>query len=194
MRIAFKITHIIIGVLLVLSTAFQLLAMCSGVLLNEYNDLAARIPWLVPIWAVALVLLIAAYVLLVKRGEHFPWQPIIIGGALVGAVLAFVSAITLRDALPDHLIISGETQGLTTWRLLYRHMSSVLTGALIALTATVRWILHHIAVLNTSTDNTAQSTIGLDTFAGDAVPKKQKKLKRSLRRAREKADTNGTNL
>ena len=187
MRVAFKVAHIIIGALLVLSTTFQLLAMCGGVLLNEYNDLAARIPWLVPIWAVALVLLIAAYVLLIKKGERFPWQPIILVGALVGAVLAFVAAITLRDALPDRLIISGETQGLTTWRLLYRHMSSVLTGALIALTAAMRWILHHIAMRDINADNTAQSTIGLDTFAGDAVPQRQRKLKRILRRAREKS-------
>lgn len=189
MRILFRVLNIVTGVLLVLSTAFQLLAMFSGVLFNQYNDLAEQLPWLVPVWCVTLALLIAAYVLVVKRGAKYPWPPILMIGALVGAVAAFVVAITLRDALPDQVIVSGEIQGLTTWRLLYRHMSSVLVGLLVALTAVLHWIVYRVErrKAQAAFDPTA-STIGLDSFGGDnSTYQKPKKLKRSLRRAKEKA-------
>ena len=135
MRIVFKLNHFVIGVLLVISTVFQLLAMLGGVLLNEHNDFAEKMPWLVPVWCVMLALLIAAYVLLLKFGERYPWQPILLAASLVAAFAAFVVALALRDALPDHLNVSGATQGLTTWKLLYRHRSSSLVGVLIAIEA-----------------------------------------------------------
>ena len=190
MRIVLKITHIVGGILLTVSTAFQLLALFGGVLLNQYNDFTAKMPWLVPVWCGMLALLIAAFVLMLKLGNKHPWPPIIFAAALVGAVAAFTVAITLRDALPDHIMVDGETQGLTTWRLLYRHMSSVLVGVLIAIEAGVRWILCHLARKNAAENasETVTSTIGLDSFAGDdSAYTKPKKLKRSLRRAKEKA-------
>lgn len=189
MRIVLKICHIVIGTLLVLSTAFQLLAMFGGVLFNKWNNLATTMPWLVPLWGIMLALLIAAYVLLVKKGDRYPWQPILIAAALVGAIAALVVAITLRDALPEHLDVTGNTQGLTPWRLLYRHMSSVLVGVLIAIEAGVRWILHHRAQRRAQDDaaDPAASTIGLDNFAGDDTYAKPKRLKRSQKRAAAKA-------
>ncbi len=189
MRIVFKIVHIIIGILLVISTAFQLLAMLGGVVFNANNDLAALMPWLVPVWCGMLVLLIAAFVLLLKLGARYPWQPIILIGALAAAVAAFIVAITLRDTLPDHLNVSGETQGLTTWRMLYRHLSSSLVGVLIAVEAGIKWILclRERKKAQAAANDPAASTIGLDSFAGDeSAYTKPKKLKRSLRRAKEK--------
>lgn len=189
-RIVLKICHIVIGALLSISTAFQLLAMFGGVLFNKWNNLATTIPWLVPVWAVMLLLLIAAYVLLVKKGSRYPWQPILLAAALVGAVAALVVAITLRDALPEHLNVTGNTQGLTPWRLMYRHMSSVLVGLLIAVEAGVRWILYCHAQRRAQNDaaDSAASTIGLDNFAGDDTYAKPKKLKRSQKRAAAKAE------
>ncbi len=194
MRIALKITHILVGALLVVSTAFQLLAMLGGVVFNANNNLSTEFPWLVPVWCGMLALLIAAFVLVIKKGEQRPWQPIILVGALIGAIAALAVAFTLRDAFPDSLNVNGETQGLTTWKLLYRHVSSALIGVIIAVEATVQWILSARARRKAEADaaNSDQSTIGLDFFAGDASAAMPKKLKRSLRRAKQKAETSDT--
>lgn len=184
MRIAFKVNHIVTGVLLTISTAFQLLALLGGVLLNENNNFAAELPWLVPVWGGMLALLIAAFVLVVKLGTKHPWPPIILVGALVGAIAAAIVAFTLRDALPYHITVAGEAQGLTTWRLLYRHISSVLVGVLVAAEAGVQWILcrRERRRAEAAAADPAASTIGLDSFGGDdSAYAKPKKLKRSLR-------------
>jgi uncharacterized membrane protein len=137
-----------------------------------------------------LILLIVAYVLVMKLGERHPWPPILLVAALIGAVAAFIVAITLRDALPDHLNVSGETQGLTTWRLLYRHLSSSLVGVLIAVEAGIQWFLCRRArkKAQAAANDPAASTIGLDSFAGDKVT--PNKLKRRLKRAKKKAVDN----
>ncbi len=184
MHTAFKVNHIITGFLLTISTLFQLLALLGGVLLNEHNNFAAKMPWLVPVWGGMLVLLIAVFVLLLKLSERHPWPPIILIGALVGAVAALIVALALRDALPHHINVAGEAQGLTTWRLLYRHISSVLVGVLIAAEAGVKWGLcrRERRLAEAAAADPAESTIGLDTFGGDdSAYAKPKKLKRSLR-------------
>lgn len=193
-----KINHVLAGILLVISTAFQSLALLGGVLLNKNNSFVEDTPWLVPVWGGMLVLLIVAYVLLLKLGERFPWQPILFFAALVGAFAAFVVVTTLRDALPDRLNVTGSTQGLTTWKLLYRHVSSVLVGVLIAVEAVIKWIVdrrEHKKAMDTANDPAA-STIGLDSFAGnDNAYQKPKKLKRSLRKkAKENAEQEAQRL
>ena len=185
MRIVLKLNHVICCILLVISTFFQTLALLGGVLLNEHNNFATKMPWLVPVWAVMLVLLIAVYVLTVKLGDKHPWPPIIFAGALVSAFAALMVVFALRDALPGHLNATGATQGLTTWKLLYRHASSVLVGVLVAIEAAVQWIYCHRArkKAEAAIVDPAASTIGLDGFAGDdgTAYAKPKKLKRSLR-------------
>lgn len=190
MRIVFKVNHLVIGILLTISTAFQLLALLGGVLFNENNSFATEMPWLVPVWGGMLVVLIAAFVLLLKLGDRHPWPPILLVSALVGAIAAIVVAFALRDALPDHLNSAGEMQGITTWRLLYRHLSSVLVGVLIAAEAGIKWGLchHERRRAEAAAADPASSTIGLDGFAGnDRIYAKPKKLKRSLKRAATKA-------
>ncbi len=187
----FKINHFITGLLLVLSTTFQLLALLGGVLLNEHNNFATKMPWLAPAWCGMLALLIAAFVLLLKLRERPPWPPIILIGALVGALAALIVAFALRDALPGHLSATGETQGLTTWKLLYRHMSSALVGVLIAAEAAAYWGLcrHERRRAEAAATDPASSTIGLDGFAGDdSVYAKPKKLKRSLKYKKTKTE------
>lgn len=179
-----KINHFITGVLLVISTTFQLLALLGGVLLNEQNNFTTKMPWLVPVWCGMLALLIIAFVLLLKLRERLPWPLIIFVGAIIGAIAALIVALALRNALPGHLNVTGGTQGLTTWRLLYRHVSSVLVGVLIAVEATVYWVLcrRERRLAEAAAADTASSTIGLDSFAGDdSVYAKPKKLKRSLK-------------
>ncbi len=190
MYTAFKVNHIVTGFLLTISTVFQLLALLGGVLLNENNNFAAKMPWLVPIWGGMLALLIAAFVLVVKLGDKHPWPPIIFVGALVGAIAALIVALALRDALPGRLNVAGNTQGLTTWKLLYRHISSVLVGVLIAAEAGIKWVLccRERRKAQAAVNDPATSTIGLDSFAGDDTAyAKPKKLKRSLKHAAAKA-------
>ncbi len=184
MRKFYTVSHLLIGALLVVSTLFQLIAMLGGVVFNLSNNFTETMPWLVPIWAVMLAWLIAAFVLLVIKGDNYPWQPILLAAGVVGALTACVVAFTLRDALADHLIVSGETQGLTTWRLLYRHLSSALVGALITLIAGVRWLEFDIKRRKAEAAAIVpdESTIGLDTFAGDDTPTAPKHKKRSLRK------------
>ncbi len=178
----FKISHWLIGVLLAISTAFQLLALFGGVLFNSYNTITPSLAWLLPLWVFVIIGLIAAFVLLEKKGDTYPWQPILFAVGLVLAVCAFIVAIQLRYEFPDHLIISGETQGLTTWRMVYRHMSSALVGALIALIAAIRWGMHRSAVrAQKEALDLGVSTIGLDSYADGAnaaqSPKRRKKKK-----------------
>lgn len=191
MHTAFKVNHIVTGFLLTISTAFQLLALLGGVLLNEHNSFASEMPWLVPVWGGMLPLLIVAFVLLLKLGDRHPWPPIILIGALIGAIAALIVALALRDALPHHISASGETQGLTTWRLLYRHISSVLVGVLIAAEAGIQWGFCHRErrKAQAAVNDHSTSTIGLDSFAGDdSAYDKPKKLKRSLKYKKIKAE------
>lgn len=191
MRKVSKIFHIVIGILLAISTAFQLLALFGGVLLNKYNDFTTEMPWLVPMWCGMLALLIAAFVLVLTRGKKHPWPPIIFVGALVGTVCALIVALALRDALPDHFSATGGSQGLNSWKLLYRHMSSAIVGGCITIEAGIKWIRcrNERQRLEAAAGDLAASTIGLDSFAGDdSTYVKPRKLKRSLKHKKIKAD------
>lgn len=197
--IAFFITDIVNGVLLALSTMFQLLAMFGGVLFNEFNNFYKSIPWLIPVWGIALLLLIGAYVLLLlaKGNRILPRLTsearinLVIIASLVGAVCAFVVAIALRDALPFHYTVAGEGQGLNTWRLTYRHMSSVLAGVLVAIRAALE--RHLIRSRRRREQEMAEfghgevSTLDLDAPAEvTQEPSQPKKLKRSQKNAARK--------
>ncbi len=182
------------GFLLVISTLFQVLALVAGVLLNEQNNFVEKFPWLVPVWTGALVLLIVTYILIVKLESKYPWPSIVFVGAVVGAFGALMVALALYNALPGHLNASGATQGLTVWKLLYRHISSVLVGVLTAIVAAVRWRQCRYARKKAAEEaaKSAGSTIGLDSFAGDnSEYETPKKLKRSLR-AKAKAEAEKT--
>ena len=187
MRIVFRSLNFLTGLLLVISTAFQLLAMFNGVIFNELNTFTKDMPWLVPVWSAALVLLVVAYVLLLVLGKKSPWQIVVIACALVGAVAAFAVALALRDALPDYTNVNGELVGLTTWRMVYRHMSSSVAGLLMILTASLRLAVYRIEQRKTlNSFDPTDSTIGLDSFGGDGSAYKPKRAKRSVRRKQEK--------
>ncbi len=178
------------GVLLVLSTFFQLLALISGVLLNDKNSLTQRFPWLVPVWGSALILLVVAHLLNTKLADKHPWPTVAFVGALMGTFGALMVVLALRDTLSSSVGGYETTQGLTVWKLLYRHASSVLVGLLTAIVAAVRWYQCRFARIQAEKDalKSAGSTIGLDSFAGDnSLYEKPKKLKRSLRIKAKKA-------
>ena len=80
-----------------------------------------------------------------SSGDLAPLSCIALG--LIGAALALVVALTLRDAFPvqagSNVSIHNE-QGLPDWKLIYRHLSSVFAGVLTAIAAG----LNHTACRN----------------------------------------------
>lgn len=197
MRTFAKTLWVIALILLVFATAFQLLALLGGVATNA--EIQKEHPWLVTMWVGALVLLPAAAVLCRVLGEHRAWplMPLIV--AAVGILLALLVALALQDAFPAQLSSAGETRGLTPWRLIYRHYSSVAAGALLTISALLHLIENrrerirreneeYRSIYDLSGDALFrdESTIGLDRYA-DEADKPKRKQKRSLRVAAEKA-------
>lgn len=194
-----KFLQWIAGILLVISTAFQLLALVGGVLLSN-NTIQKDSPWLVPTWIAALAALFLGFVLLrilAYRGR-WPLLPLIL--AAVGALLALIVAMALKNAFPAQIDAGGGTQGLTTWRLIYRHYSSVVVGVFTALAALLQIRLNQQAKRRREEEEYKpaydlsgealfkdSSTIGLEKYAGGEEPEAPRKRKRSLRYAEKKA-------
>lgn len=135
MRIVSKILTWLIGILLVLSTGFQVLALVS--ILMQGSKFTQENPWLVPTWILFLTLLAVAFVLTICLQGKDKWLLVPLITGVIAAVLALVVALALKDAFPPQVSSTGGTQGLTVWRLCYRHYSSTLVGVLIALNAAI---------------------------------------------------------
>ncbi len=194
-----KFLQWVAGILLVISTAFQLLALIGGVLLSN-NTIQEDTPWLVPAWIAALAALLLSFVLLrilAHRGR-WPLLPLIL--AAVGALLALIVAMALKNAFPAQLDADGGTQGLTTWRLVYRHYSSVAVGVCTAIAALLQMLLNRSEQRRREEEEYKpaydlsggalfkdESTIGLEEYAGGEKPESPRKRKRSLRHAEKKA-------
>ena len=128
-------------ILLVISTFFQGLAIYS--VSTSARDLVEENGWLIPVWVAALVLLIAAAIAnsATKNNEKATTLPI--ATAIIGALLALIVALTLRDALPVKVgsgVSINYEQGLDGWKLTYRHLSSVFAGGLTAIAAIINRI------------------------------------------------------
>ena len=197
MRTTSKFLQILAIILLVIATAFQLLALLGGVLGNA--ELQKDNPWLVTMWAAALLLLPVAALLSRLLGERGKLPVLTLVVAALGTLLTLLVALALQDAFPPQLNSVGETQGLTPWRLIYRHYSSVAAGALLVVSALLDLIENrqvrirrdneeYKSIYDLSGDVLFKddSTLGLDSFA-DQQDGPKKKRKRSLRKAAEKA-------
>ncbi|MBQ8683123.1 MAG: hypothetical protein IJ518_01235 [Clostridia bacterium] len=199
MRSAAKFCLVIAGFLLVISTAFQALALCSVLLIESTPaEVFADNPWLVPLWIIALVLLIVGFILCLCLQDKGGWLAIPLVVAGVASVLALIVALTLKDGLMPQINHLGNTQGLTTWKLVYRHLSSVAAGAL-----TVLGGLFHLFACREERIRREEegykpsynldgapvfkdldSTIGLETFADEQdAPTTRRPMKRSRRHA-----------
>lgn len=187
----------IASALLVIATAFQLLALLGGVLSNAV--IQKENPWLVTMWVAALVLLPVAAVLIHLLAECRAWPVLPLILAAIGTLLALLVALALQDAFPAQMNSIGDTQGLTPWRLAYRHYSSVVAGVLLIVAAVLHLVENRQVRIRRENDEYRSiydlsgdvlfkddSTLGLDSFA-DQKEVPRKKRKRSLRRAAEKA-------
>ena len=201
MRSFAKFCLVLAGILLVISTVFQLLALFSVTMVSDHPAAVfADNPWLVPVWAVALGLLPVGFILTIVLREKGNWLIIPLVLSLVGALLALIAALALKDGLSPQINGLGNTQGLTAWKLWYRHLSSVVSGGL----STVAAVLHLFACRSDrrrreeegykpiynlggkAVFKDANSTIGLETFADESDPT-ARPMKRSVRRALQKA-------
>ncbi len=196
MRSAAKLCLILTTLLLVVSTFFQVLALISTKM--EENSPLADTPWLVPVWIAALVMLPVSAILCSVLKEHPHWLQLPLLLAVAGGVLALIVALALKNAFPAQTNEIGMTQGLTAWRLCYRHLSSVAAGVLTAAAAALhmggcredrirRENQEYRSVYDLSGDAVFKdnSTLGLETYA-DEKEKPARRLKRSLRHAERK--------
>ena len=198
MRIAAKICNITAIVFLSVAVLFQLFALYAITTRDTAPELTQN-AWLVPAWSASLVLLPAALVLgmLLKYKERINLLPLIM--AVVGTLLSLLVAIALAKALPPLVNMNSmdQTQGLTPWRLTYRHLTSVIAGTLIAFACYLNGktsrddriqaendaYKEHFDLSNTGVVfKDEESTIGLNHYAeefGEMAP--THRLKRSLR-------------
>lgn len=93
--------------------------------------------WLLPAWIGAMAVLLAALILAKKlyKNEKYNLLAFILG--LVGAAVALVVALELKGLLPEKVGLVYETQGISTWKLIWRHLTPVGAGVLVAVVA---WI------------------------------------------------------
>lgn len=175
-----KITFGIAVALLVLATLFQGLALYGT--LTGAPDVIEENPWLIPVWVAGLVLIPAAAILCAagKKGEKRSLAAGIV--AIVGALLALVAALALREALPtqvaDTNVSLNYEQGLDAWKLTYRHLSSVAAGVLVAICAFVNHWVNREERLRLENERYVDQYELPEAPAEEAPPRK---LKRSLR-------------
>lgn len=188
LRIAAVCVAVLAVFLLVISTFFQCLAIYSVSI--GATDILEENGWLIPVWVTALVLLPLAAIAntVFKKNEKWTALPIALG--LIGAALALLVALTLRDELPvqagSNVSLNNE-QGLNGWKLTYRHMSSVFAGVLTAIAAG----MHRIACRNDRIrrENEQYESVydlgGDPLFADTDKPKMKRSKKDALRKSKE---------
>ena len=158
--------------------------------------------WIMPAWDVSLGLVAFGISLCIglKKKEKINWLPLLLGVA--GAIVGLVVALELKSALPAKVGIHYTSQGLTAWRLIWRHFTPVIAGLLAALAAHWNRIAsrderilaeneaykEHYDLSGDPIFAESESTIGLDSYAEDFSVKKKPahRLKRSLRNKKKK--------
>ena len=158
--------------------------------------------WLLPAWGAAMAAVAVGICLciLLKKRENANHIPFIL--ALVGGVLALIVALELKSALPVKVGTQYNNQGITVWRLIWRHLTPVAAGLLTAVAARLTRAANRAARIQAENDaykehynlsgdplfaDSQPSTIGLETYAEDfGVKCPARKLKRSLRKKNNK--------
>ena len=114
MHIVTGVSRVFVWVSLVISTLFQGLAMFGIARNSEFS--------IIPMLVATFVMVAAAILYFaLPKGKLFPLLM-----AVGAAVLFIIVAILLAKEFPVRLGIDGSDQGLTPWRLVYRHLSPLL--------------------------------------------------------------------
>ena len=128
-----KIGKVLAVILLVLIFFTQILAII-GVHRSTVSELEEA-TWLIPLWIVMMVLLLASLILyrVWKGKEYLPL--ITLAVSIIGAGMAMVVALTLQAALPTQVaatnISQSGLQGLDGWKLATRHYPPVVVGVVL---------------------------------------------------------------
>lgn len=159
--------------------------------------------WLLPAWIGAFVLLLAAAVLCGVFRNKERHSLVIMIAALAGALVALIAALAFKNALPEQVGVKYMDQGLSAWEFVYRHLSAVFAGGLIAIAAFIRYseargqrLYEENEAGKTGYDlsgeplfDDGESTLGLDSYADQEVADEpQKKLKKSQKVAARKVE------
>ena len=198
MRTFAKVSNIIAIVLLVVAILFQSMAIYAVTTRDTVKELAEN-QWLIPVWIASLLLLILALVLglLFKKKERINLLPLLLAAA--GTLFSLMVAMALWNALPSQVNLNSinQTQGLTVWRLVYRHLTSVAAGVFIMIACHLNGKATRDERIQAENDaykehfdlsetgavfKDEESTIGLNHYAeefGEKAP--TRRLKRSLR-------------
>lgn len=139
-----KITFWVGVAFLSVGTLFQglsLYALSPYFFLREYFEPAidfAEIPWLLPVWIAALILVPAATVLcwVFHKNETVSLGTSI--GAGVSGVLSLVVGLTFRNALPV-VVGTKYDQGIDAGQFVYCYLTTVIAAVLIAIVAGVSY-------------------------------------------------------
>ena len=199
MRTAAKWSLTMGVILLVIATIFQALSIFAVLVIeSQPADVFTENSWLIPLWLVALVTLPVAAILckVLQEKPQALLLPLVLGVA--GTVLSLIVALALKEGLPVRVNDLGQMQGLTAWKLTYRHLSSVVAGVLVVLSS----VLHMMGCREDRIrrENEAYKSVynlgGTPLFKDDSTldlepteelpTKPARKLKRSLRHKQQK--------
>lgn len=204
MRTFAKVSNIIAIVLLAVAFLFQSMAIYAVTTRETVKELAEN-QWLIPVWIAALVLLPVSLVLgmLFKKKERINLLPLLLAAA--GSLFSLLVALALWNALPSQVNLNSinQIQGLTVWRLIYRHLSSVAAGVFIMVACHLNGKASRDERIQRENDaykehydlsgkvlfKDEESTIGLNQYGEDFGEKKPaRRLKRSQRAALRKGE------
>ena len=198
MRATSVTCKVLMWTVLVVCTAFQVLAMIG---IGQNNTAAAEAGKPEKIYAlwplIAVMALLWGAVLLFTLLHKHPHIGIILAG--VAGIAAIVIAFDLMRAFPSQISASGGDTGLSTAKMVYRHMSPILVPILMI----PAWILDRILDKQAQARLVASgkarfdlsgapifsdgSTLGL-AMAADGPEESPRKEKRSIRAARRKQE------
>lgn len=199
-----KILNIVLYVFLALVLFYQILGLISVIWGSAIFGAALpaklqEAKGLIPTWIATTILVFGAVVLgkVWKNKEKQSLIPMVMG--VVGAALALIVALTLRAALPlqaaNSNVSTNGMQGLSDWKLFWRHYSVVGVG----LVAAVVSFLHFKSVRNErirKENESYQEHFLLDgdpLFADEekASPAKSKKLSKKQRKELREKENGG---
>lgn len=199
-----KILNIVLYVFLALVLFYQILGLISVIWGSAIFGAALpaklqEAKGLIPTWIATTILVFGAVVLgkVWKNKEKQSLIPMVMG--IVGAALALIVALTLRAALPlqaaNSNVSTNGMQGLSDWKLFWRHYSVVGVG----LVAAVVSFLHFKSVRNErirKENESYQEHFVLDgdpLFADEekASPAKSKKLSKKQRKELREKENGG---
>lgn len=185
----------IAAVVLAISLLFQGLAIWSVLTKNAQ---IAEEAWFLPCWIGGLALLVVAVILTAVLWRKNAALIAALALAAAGTVLVLIVSLSIKAEFITSMDLDGHVQGITVFKLIYRHLSSCIAGVILIIAAGVQ-LAENIAVrkykdmgegthydLRGKPIFKDESTLGLDHFGGEeAAPRK---LKRSMRAAQKAAE------